>query len=295
MTTRIERACEVDLGSLSYTTRYTAGVGELVRDGNTIVGQIVGNTFYVFLRLSEDIFPVLGIRGGGVRLYERILALIWNQYRGPLPPPQFPESTSDELRDAVATWAPKALAQAEENTKRAEDALREAEAQYRKRLSDLVASRVVEDGLRAFPSRVVEYLGDDDAQRQAWEELRAHPSFVSISVVEGGINLVTKPLALTYDGRRYPLGSFVLRLNVSGDLFVWCSNSPHPQRVPHPHISAAGDMCYGNMALTIERTAFVERNFPKVFRLALELLTEGYDPKTTITPITEWPEERTDA
>lgn len=290
--TTIKKMCGIELETLAYTTEYTAGVGELVYDGDTIIGQIVDDTFYLFLTLSDAILLLVGIRGANVRLFERMLAVVWNTYLARTPRTAPTSSSPDELREAVITWSADAFSSIGTLIEDRRAALETIEAQYRQALIEYRASVVLLSSIQAFPDKIYEYLGDEQMQRSAWEELAAHPYVRSIGIVDKGINLETIPITLVHGGTRYPLGSFVLRLTTNGSLYVWCLDSPHPRRIPHPHIGESGQLCYGNMALTIQHLAEVERDFPRIFHQALELLTEGYDPTTTHHPIHEWPEER---
>lgn len=287
-----EKLCEVTLGGLEYTTEYSAGIGEVVRYKDTIIGQIVGDTLYVFLDLSDPMLFVVGIRGANVRLFERMLAVVWNQYLARIPPAPPVSSSSAELSSAVITWTDDVYRGSEaiidarkQELLAAEEAYRDAMLSYRVSLAALSATQ-------SFRDRTVEYLGTTEDQQRAWDELAADPLVSSIAIVDKGINLTTTPIVFAHDGKRHPLGSFVLRLTFKGHLYIWCLNSPHPKQVPHPHVGATGELCFGNAALTVAHLADIERNFPKVFRLTLELLTDGYDETTTRHPIREWPEEK---
>lgn len=290
--TTIKKMCGIELETLAYTTEYTAGVGELVYDGNTIIGQIVDDTFYLFLTLSDAILLLVGIRGANVRLFERMLAVAWNTYQERAPSAAPTVSSPDELREAVILWSADRYSNIATLIEDRRKALEIIEAQYRQALVEYRTAVVALSSIQAFPDKLHEYLGDTQTQRNAWEALAAHPHVHSVGIVDKGINLETTPITLTYDGKRYPLGSFVLRLTTDGELYVWCLDSSHPRRIPHPHIGESGQLCYGNMALTILHLAEVERDFPRIFQYALELLTEGYDPTTTHHPIHEWPEEK---
>jgi hypothetical protein len=293
--TAIAKMCDVDLESAEYTAEYSLGIGHLVRDHETVIGQIVGKTFYIFLDISPGILPLVGIRGANIRLFERMLAVVWNAYLEGLPARSLPDSSPEELRDAVITSAVQLYEDANSILQAAEDALREVTLLYRKHLVEYQAAQAIVEGINAFPRLHEQYLGDVTEQHAAWERLRAHPCVKALGIVDEGINLITHPLVLTYEGRRHPLGSFTLRITTHGDLYVWCLDSPHPKRVVHPHVMNDGTMCFGNIALTMERLGTLERNFPKMFQLALELLTEGYDPTTTRHPLAEWPEEKAHA
>lgn len=116
------------------------------------------------------------------------------------------------------------------------------------------------------------------------------PEVEDLSIVDGGIHVRTKCLIAEHDGRRYRLGSYVIRLGDANFLAVWSDVPAHPRGINHPHISKSGAECFGNATKAIARFGG-EFRYADLVAMVVRWLTKGYSPHLADTPLEEWPRE----
>ncbi|MES2931442.1 MAG: hypothetical protein V4682_01945 [Patescibacteria group bacterium] len=270
--------------------RPTIGYGTVVRNADGIaIGQIVHDTLYLFLSLNEGTlkhFP-----DAALRVYRDMIATCWKAYleRG--------EEKADEpvtdpalLVEATASWTDVGEKELDGMIKDHEEKVREAEKAYHTALAELKMWQITKIGARRYIENNIAAHSHPE-WIASWQTVLDHPLTDSIIVKDLGLHLTTKPVVLEHEGVRYPLGSFTMRADGAGMISIWCNDSRHPERVPHPHISAFGSVCYGNLSLLVQEEIFMRRNYPQALRYLLDWIQEGYDPNTTTTPLTEWPPE----
>ncbi len=126
--------------------------------------------------------------------------------------------------------------------------------------------------------------------REDFAALLADQDLADMRFLDDGLHLVTKPIVIAHDGRRYQLGSFTVRLGKYGAVAVWSEAPRHPKGVPHPHIAKDGVPCYGNASDVIAKAAG-ELRIADLFRLMVRWLRDGYSPESAEVKIEEWPVE----
>jgi hypothetical protein len=118
--------------------------------------------------------------------------------------------------------------------------------------------------------------------------IKAMPQVDHVALADEGINIHLKPVIMEWEGKRYRMGRFVVRFGVFGTVSVWCVESTHPYRVPHPHINRDGIWCFGNATDAIAK-ASAELRLAKAATYLIAWLTKGYDPDLALTKIETWP------
>lgn len=91
-------------------------------------------------------------------------------------------------------------------------------------------------------------------QAYALIELIASGQFTSIEPQsDGGIIAVTGPITIEYDNWEFPLGSYNISLNNSGDINIEALDDHPNAEHPHPHVDTDGYPCLGNIAADIPK------------------------------------------
>ena len=274
-------------GSLvEYPYGPSCGSGVLVRDDeNDVVAQIVGNTLFVFVPIDLKFERVLREQDG-LGLFKKALRYTWNTY---VENPEVPQPTelgeSKAYVELVEQWLDFFPSVQRHLIEDEEKELRKLHARY---LGKLQYLQILRAGLQV----AITLHTDHDKERSAgdFERLRSNALLRTVGVLTNGLQVVTHPIVCEYEGKRYSLGSYTIRISQSGDVSVWAESSTHPTGYPHPHIGWSGSPCFGNISIAIDHAA-VEHRLADTIELVLRWLTEGYDPKLAETPITEWPEE----
>jgi hypothetical protein len=119
--------------------------------------------------------------------------------------------------------------------------------------------------------------------------IRKMPEVRRLSIVDNGIHVETEVIHAEHGGRRYALGRYVVRISSVGGVAVWCEETLHPKRVPHPHIHLDGNACFGNAVEAIAKNAAYHRYHDTV-ALVIRWLAKGYTPILANSKIEEWPE-----
>ncbi|MGD0115341.1 MAG: hypothetical protein ABSC13_04985 [Dehalococcoidia bacterium] len=152
--------------------------------------------------------------------------------------------------------------------RRAEAALREYKAAY-ERLA----------AIRGLPGR------DPAALAAEWDVIESDPVVASLRAHDGKIVLATHTIQITHRGERYLLGPFLV--TITPRLILVKSSGPRPGGCPHPHVSAAGEPCFGNVS-QLMRNALGEGQFTTVLTQMLEFL-RSYSSAAPYVSIEEFP------
>lgn len=269
------------------------GRGGVVRDrepDGAIFAQVIDRTAYLFLPWQKELFSLYGGEGN---LFRRSLATVWNAVeQGTLTVPEERVLTDpNACQQTVYDFSAAIDDEHKRSIKRVEAELKDLEEQYLHKLAELRSWRAFQHGDALLVEERERMFGGPEGRSRAWKRLLDDPLVEKLAVVEDGYHLTTTPITIEHGGKRYPLGRFVIRASLSGNVTAWCLDSTHPRRIAHPHLSETGTVCFGNITLRIKEEAIVFRDFAKVFGLALEWLVDGYEPSIASHKIEEWPSE----
>jgi len=79
-------------------------------------------------------------------------------------------------------------------------------------------------------------------------ELEASGQFTSILVTDTGrLSATTTAITIEHDGWRFPMGRYVINLDLSGDVVIEALDSHSNAEHPHPHVATDGRPCLGNI------------------------------------------------
>lgn len=268
---------------------HTRGYGLVVKneEDDFVLGQIVGTTIYIPLPTYIEDLLIFYTKAGGSLMF-RCLEKMWKWYvKGdgfvaPATALTTPEECANALKEQDAEFT-SALSQRVESLKKEVEL---ALGKYNTALKDLYAGQVFIAGLQmAIEAESPEIL---QARNELWGQLLSDPRVASIEMIAGVYQVTTTPIIFVDGLIKRPLGSFGIRINDKNEVFVWSFDSPHPKRVPHPHISVCGHKCFGNVGPVVldELTA---RNTPRAFLMILDWLEDGYDAQLADVKIEEWP------
>lgn len=275
-----------ELGKAYSLPTYARGYGRVVKDRfDVTIGQVVGTTLYLFLQTNtKDLVNQLTESGGA--LVRKCLELVWQEYvEHTVSEPEIqPFTTPGECALLLRLWDlaldTDCQAWLKDEQLKVETALRA----YHEALRDLRMAQRSIRGLQAHRDNETDIaVSERDA---LWQQLLDDPRVESISLVDDGYQLITNTILDAGTGRE--LGSYGMRMNEDRKIRVWSINSPHPDRIPHPHISSCGMKCFGNIGPSIE-DVLIARNDPQAFLMVLDWLEDGYDPDLADTKIEEWP------
>lgn len=273
--------CKESKSVLTY--RGVPGRGEFVGDGKHDLVQLIGNNWYVLTSVFE-----FAHRFGTEALVSKLLAISlarWQALRKGARPKhrevmigraQFVKTTTrwvNSLPDALK-------GEVQKQRKELERLRRERERIMRVYQDALRALKAMDDGTTT--RTLLESLP------QQWEAIRKNPHVADISQVGEGLHITTVPIVIDYDGHRYRLGRFVIRLNKDGVLTLWNLELLHPKGIPHPHIDDIGHPCYGNASAAIE-SALAEHRYADAVQYVTRWLVDGYEPSLAQHLIIDWP------
>ena len=81
-----------------------------------------------------------------------------------------------------------------------------------------------------------------------FDQLAASPYVMSVKSQDGYIDIYTKPIFITHEGKRYEIGRFRLRLNDNGHIGITnVDNTSGSIEWDHPHIMPGNGPCFGNL------------------------------------------------
>jgi hypothetical protein len=264
----------------------SSGSGTVVYDdGKELVGQVVENSLFVFAPLGVQFARVLREKDG-IGLFKKMLRYVWNIY---VTNPKGDEPTlfgsPEDYAESIETWLDFYPSIKRSMVKAAERDMHDAYKEYLSKLRNVQWLRAgLQDGI------AVQQNYDRELARSDWERLSSNPLLKSFGKLDKGFQAITQPIISEFDGVRYRLGSYHIRIALSGHVAVWSEEATHPGGIAHPHIGWSGNPCFGNISIAIER-AGIERRIADAIDLVLRWLIEGYDPGLAETPITEWPKE----
>jgi len=79
-------------------------------------------------------------------------------------------------------------------------------------------------------------------------ELEASGQFTSIVIAgDGKLSATTSPIIIEHDGWRFPMGRYVINLELSGDIIIEALDPHNNAEHPHPHVATDGRPCLGNI------------------------------------------------
>lgn len=268
---------------------HTRGYGRLVRSSyeDFVLGQIVGTTLYIPLPTEIQDLLIFYTKAGGSLMF-RCLKDMWKGYvheEGFVAQSlalTTPQECSNALKKQDIEFVSALMGRMDTLKKEVDVAL----AKYNSALKDLHGGQMFIAGLRAATES--ETSETVEARNELWAKLLKDPRVVSIEMVDEAYQMVTSPIMFVDGSTKRPLGSFGARINDLNEVFVWSFDSPHPDRVPHPHISVCGHKCFGNVGPSIHDELIV-RNVPGAFLMMLDWLEDGYDPQLADVKIEEWP------
>ncbi len=121
------------------------------------------------------------------------------------------------------------------------------------------------------------------------KRIRQHPSVTAVYVCDDGLHVETDLIVIKHNGLNYPIGRFVIRFGVGGDLSLWAIEARSCLGASHPHC-ALGNPCFGTAGDAIAR-ASGELRYADCVDMVLRWLS-SYSPETATFPIEEgWTEE----
>lgn len=258
------------------------GRGTVVKDRELAVAQVLGPNLYFLLPMVSSFH-----KSSSPVIFHHLLALAWNERRRQLKEgkPAAPAATRDAFVKTSEEWITSVgqglLKQIRKNDttiqniqKQLADALR-----YRRELEAQLAS--FSDA--PFVKEAIERAPSD------FSAIRRMPEVRRLSIVDNGIHVETEVIHAEHCGRRFALGRYVIRISAVGGVSVWCEETLHPKRVPHPHIHLDGNACFGNAVEAIAKNAAYHRYHDTV-ALVIRWLAKGYTPVLANAKIEEWPE-----
>jgi len=259
------------------------GYGIIVRDDQKgIVSQIIGNTFYLFIPTIENLNRALFFGTQGIELFTRVLALTWNVYADnaaePTPAPIASAKEYTSLMQGNLSLYSKVQRRSIEEV---DEELQEALRNYRDKLN---LKRILLAAEKAYLA-IAEANSDFDRD---WKILKSHPLIAQVGTLDDTLFIETKWIIHEFEGTKYKLGRYMIRKPIGVPSGIWALETPHPDRIPHPHISAHGIVCYGNATQAIEEAVGEMRTVDEL-ELILRWLSEGYSPSLAMAHIEQWP------
>lgn len=252
----------------------TRGYGVVLYDtAKEAVAQIVGTTIYIFPPVVES------FANADDTLLKCIMTAVWEAYTRP----SEPDTTEPRsIEDTVASWIDVSRTHAQRELHAVDQAIHELEEKLRM----LYLSR-------RFTLQQMRHTNADKAEMMQTvvgvdRKLTEHLHLSSVRVIDGGIQAETHPLLCEHTDGLHAIGRFCIRLSIRGRVSVWSIDTPHPNRIAHPHLGKNGTPCFGNMSVSIQEAAMMW-DVALVMDLVIRWLTEGYDPSLADTPIEEWP------
>lgn len=268
------------------TWKGVPGRGELISDGKHDVAQMIGNNWYILFGVMFALNQHTTLN-----ILEKTLAAIWNRRRD-LRKGARPNDTAVSLNrrgfiSSVTDWLSVQQNHAAEVLRSQERTIELRRRELAKLERECADLRIISEDLKNG-KRIKKAIGSLSAE---WRRIRSNPYITGVALVGKGINLTTKPISISSNGKLYPIGRFVIRLAKSGSFFIWNLDRLHPGGVPHPHISKEGTPCLGNAGSAVT-SAFAEYRYADGVEYLLKWLVDGYDEKLALHKATEWPEAK---
>lgn len=241
------------------------------------VFQVIGNNYYQTVLMHSD-------HGNGFErsmLWAKMLSLLARDLE------QAPEAAHAGTEDIEAAAAGMASRRADELG----DALRKLEFELgdlQQQMAEKLRKREEKIGqLKALRRETADVA---DRCRADFDRLRAMEGVADARIdAEDGLLVVTDPIALERDGRRYALGAFRIHVATDGAIAVWSEDPKHPKGHHHPHVDRVSLECFGDITLAVTKLASAYR-FAEAVTMILRWL-RSYRPETTLIPLEEFPSE----
>lgn len=264
----------------------SAGRGLVVGDGlETPFAQVVDSTIYLLVPVSSYDYLRLLDSDSGPGLFKRVFAPAWDVFL----------TRMKEVRSHVTKLS---------SVLSAESLARVLIAEHEKTIDDIYKNHLqtVEDRYTAYIDalRELEHAkmfaeaskirGQKEYGRitESWLALKRQPYVASVSLADDALHVQTRVLFTEHAGKRYRLGSYVIRLSQQDGASVWAHKPAHPKGIAHPHISVDGSVCFGNVTRSIQEDT-MSFELASAAETILSWLTQGYDPARADTKIEEWP------
>ncbi len=258
------------------------GRGTVLKDKETAVAQVLGANFYFLLPMVSSFH-----KSSSPLIFQRTLALSWNERYRQLKEgvDAAPAATRDAFVKASEEWITSVGGGLKKTIVKNDGTIQTLQ----KQLADALRfRRELEAQLSSFNDAPFVKEALERAPRD-FAAIRRIPEVRRVSLVENGVHVETKLIHAEYGGKRYALGRYVIRISSVGGVSVWCEETKHPRRVPHPHIHLDGNACFGNAVEAIAKNAAYHRYFDTV-TLVIRWLAKGYTPILANVKIEEWPE-----
>lgn len=197
-----------------------------------------------------------------------------------------PEHTIESIEDFAAFGK----LRYEENLKYCESEIKKAEAKAKEALASYQNALADHRGLLLMRS-VLQTQTDESSQRisDAFAHIRGRPQTRRILDVDGAVHIETNRMISEIDGHRYDCGRLMIRIPIGGKISIWSIEPTHPKGIAHPHISADGAICFGNVGPAIAESINND-HIDDAVDLIYDWLEHGYDETLAAIKITEWPE-----
>lgn len=261
----------------------TRGRGVVLKDekGTELV-QVLGADFYFLIPLMSTFNAKTS-----EQIFSRLLALAWDEYRERSKRPMRPQRSisAGEFRREVIVWLERLPAKIRTDIAGYEKEIR----RYQEALAITYRNKLEFEAVLALLTPA-SYAKEIRKRLPAdfWL-IKKLPQVARVGIVHEGLHVETVPIEIEHAGKRYDLGSFVVRVNAKGMVTVWSEAPTHPNGIPHPHISKDGVACFGNATDAITKHA-AQFRFYDCVSLVLRWLTQGYTPALALWKIEEWPE-----
>lgn len=259
----------------------TQGRGRVIEENGTCVFQVIGRNYYQLCLVHCELHEPPNREAIFRKLLGRLgRDLVENEGRKP---ERLPDTTDEELAAFGSEQAGRVLADLGKELGKTEAEVRRLEEELsgklRERQGQIVRLKAMADSefVRDLHERLPREFG----------AIRGIEGVAGVRLVDGGIHVETDPVVLEHRGRRYGLGPFIIRLDMSGKVEVWSEKPLHPKGHHHPHIDRVNLACYGNVTIAIDKFMSAYR-FADAARLVMRWL-KTYSPETTLIPIEEWP------
>lgn len=262
------------------------GRGTVLTDGKVDIVQVIGNNVYL---LYDPVLLNTLVPENGATIFRRSLALIFSYLltKKDAGVAEDNAPTEENVRSQIDAFAEEGLSAIRREVAREEDHVRRAEERLR------VAKQSLADVRRTFSALMNEDFWAGTLRTNLIsdrERILAHPKVEHVRVIPKiGIEVDTKDIVITHEGKHRHIGRFTIRFVFGTDFRIWPIITHHPKSVPHPHISAWNGPCLGNVKETID-DAVIEYRYGDALEYLLDWLENGYSPELIVwNKVEEWP------
>jgi hypothetical protein len=199
-------------------------------------------------------------------------------------------SSQDTQAEARAAYVAAALHDVERERVRLRDQLETRRAELNRVSTELRSlSRELHLGRRKLSTLEAEAVEQRARFERDYDELLELPGVRKVETVGSMIRVLTEPVVIENEGRRYRIGEFAIELGLDfGVRIVNLNNTSWATGWDHPHVQG-GYPCLGNLKEGVELLLGEFQLVPLV-SLLLQFL-ESYDRVSAYGPITLWKRE----